>query len=238
MGEISKNTNPGVYIGIPTYDGKEHNLTVAGLVQVARYCGEKRLSIAVDVIPGDCFISKARNTLAHRFLTHTNWQDLIFVDADVGFDLAGFAALMKSDAEIVMGLYRVKDDKLKFPALLHEPITPHPTDPRLVKLQYGPGGFMRVKRVVFEKMIQKWPEEYYYAGESQTDDNRMYDFFPSGRVGHQFVGEDISFCQRAQACGFDIWAVQDVPLTHTGPKTYDASWRVLHEVKETQEAAA
>jgi hypothetical protein len=219
----------GVYIGCPTYDGKLHWSTTAGLMQVAAFCGKMGVPFAIDCIPGDAFISKARNTIVQRFLTKTDWDDLVFIDADVGFTLDGFKSLMKSEAEIVMGLYRVKEDRIKFPALLFEPITPNPQDPRLVKLQYGPAGFMRVKRKVFEAMISKWPEEYYTAGEGE---GRMYDFFPSGRKGHHFTGEDINFCERAISCGFDLWAVQDIALDHTGSKTYDANWRVLRPVEE------
>lgn len=220
----------GVYIGIPTYDGKIHWSTAAGLAQVARFTGAKGIGFAIDVIPGDAFISKARNTIVQRFLTQSDFDDLIFIDADVGFTIKGFQQLMTADADIAMGLYRVKDDRIKYPALLHDPIQPHPKDPRLVKLQYGPAGFMRVRRKVFEAMIAKWPDEFYYAGEAK--DSKMHDIFPAGRKDHHFTGEDISFCERAIACGFDIWAVQDVELDHTGLKTYDAKWRVLHAVEE------
>lgn len=221
----------GVYIGMPTYDGKLHWTTMAGLVQVARFCGEKRLSICVDVIPGDAFIGKARDTIAARFL-NTDFSDLIFIDADVGFNLAGFSALMTApdDADIVMGLYRVKSDQLRFPGLMFDPIERHPATMRLVKMQNGPGGFMRVKRRVFEKMRETWPDEHYSSG-----DLKLHHFFPSGLTAeNQFKGEDIMFCERAIECGFNIWAVQDIQLDHTGPKTFEANWKVdvLQPVEE------
>jgi hypothetical protein len=225
---------PGVYIGMPTYDGKMHWTTASGLVQVARFCGEKKLSICVDVIPGDAFIGKARNTVVKRFLDK-DFSDLIFIDADVGFNLAGFSALMSAPGDIVMGLYRVKDDRLRFPGLIWEPITRHPESRRLVKMQNGPAGFMKVKRHVFEKMMERWPDEWYPAGEL----GNMYDFFPCGREGNHFYGEDIQFCRRAIECGFDLWAVQDIQLDHTGPKTFEANWKldVLVPVEEMEKAA-
>lgn len=226
--------NLGVYMGMPTYDGKLHWSTMAGIVQVARFCGEKKLSICVDVIPGDAFIGKARDTIAARFLK-TDFSDLIFIDADVGFNLAGFSALMTApeSADIVMGLYRVKDDALRFPGLMFDPIERHPDTRRLVKMQNGPGGFMRVKRRVFEKMIERWPDEYYVSGEL-----KLFNFFPCGRTGQMFKGEDIMFCERAISCGFDIWAVQDIGLDHTGPKTFEANWKIdiLKSVPEEKAA--
>ena len=228
----------GVYIGIPSYDGKLHWTTMSGLVQTARFCGEKRLSICVDVIPGDAFIGKARDTIAARFLK-TDFEDLIFVDADVGFNLAGFSALMTApaDADIVMGLYRVKADQLRFPGLIFDPVEAHPESKRLIKMQNGPAGFMRVKRRVFEKMIERWPDEHYSSG-----DLKLHNFFPCGLVDNAgtkiYKGEDILFCERAQECGFHIWAVQDIDLDHTGPKTFEANWSVLRPVEQAQEQAA
>lgn len=227
---------PGLFIGIPTYDGKLHWKTMQGLAQVSRFCGEKRLSFAIDVVPGDAFIGKARNTIAKRFLD-TEFDDLIFVDADVGFDLAAFSALMTApaDASIVFGLYRVKDDKVRFPGMIHDPIIRHPESTRLIKMQNGPTGFMRIRRRVFEAMIERWPDEWFPAGEA----GRLYDFFPCGRFGQAFRGEDISFCERAQECGFDLWAVQNINLDHTGAKTFEANWKldVLEAVPQEEKAA-
>lgn len=219
----------GVYIGIPTYDGKIHWSTMAGLVQVARFCGEKRLSICVDVIPGDAFIGKARDTIAARFMK-TDFEVLIFIDADVGFNLSGFSALMTApeDAAVVMGLYRVKDDKLRFPGLMFDPVEVHPESSRLVKMQNGPAGFMRIKRCVFEAMQERWPEQYYECGEL-----KLFNFFPSGLVAQNlFKGEDIMFCERAQECGFHLWSVQNIDLDHTGPKTFEANWQVIKPLAE------
>lgn len=226
--------NPGIYIGIPTYDGKLDWRTAAGLIEVARFCGEKHLSICVDVVPGDAFIGKARDTLVHRFLKHTDWEDFIFVDADVGFNLEGIKALMRCQEDIVGGLYRVKSDKVQFPGLMWEPVRANERDQNLVKMQYLPTGFMRIKRRVFEKMQEKWPDNYYYCGAAKGD--KMHEFFPHGRTEHHFHGEDIKFCMNAIECGFDIWAVQDIDMAHTGPKTYEAKWRVLRPVEEEKAA--
>ena len=96
--------NPGIYFGIATYDGKLHYSTTKGLIEVAMFCGQKRLPFAIDVVPGDAFIGKARDTLVHRFLHNTDWDDFIFIDADIGFSLQGISALMKCPEEIVAGL--------------------------------------------------------------------------------------------------------------------------------------
>lgn len=226
--------NPGIYIGIPTYDGKLQYQTVAGLVETARFCGEKHLSICVDIVAGDAFIGKARDTLVNRFLKNTDWEDFVFVDADVGFSLEGLKALMRCPEDIVGGLYRCKSEKVQFPGLMWNPCVVNPRDPALVKMQYLPTGFMRIKRRVFEKLRELTPDACYFFG--GADGGEQHEFFPHGRTGHQFHGEDISFSMAAIAAGFDIWGVQDIELSHTGPKQYDAAWRVLRAVDEEKAA--
>ena len=228
--------NQGVYFGIATYDGKLHYTTAKGLIEVAMFCGQKHLSFAIDVVPGDAFIGKARDTLVHRFLHNTDWDDFIFIDADVGFSLPGITALMRCPEDIVAGLYRVKTDRVQYPGLMWNPVIVNDRDPALVKMQYMPTGFMRIKRKVFERMREKYPEDYYYAG--ALDGKPQHEFFPCGRTDHQFHGEDIAFSMRAIECGFDIWAIQDIELDHTGAKTFSAKWRVLREVKDDEEKAA
>lgn len=234
-----------VYIGIPTYNGEIHYKCVAGLVQTALICGQHKIGFAIDVIPHDAFIGKARNTIAHRFL-QAGFEDLVYVDADIGFHGESLARLCMADADIVMGLYLMKSTKRQFPALIElngdgSPIQ-HPKNPELVKLRYGPAGFMKVKRRVFEKMAEKWPDEWY----GDADNPKIHDFFPHGRFGHDFTGEDIAFCNRAVECGFDIWALQGVELKHIGEQTWVANWRVtlpnssepaVKPVEQTSQAA-
>jgi hypothetical protein len=90
---------------------------------------------------------------------------------------------------------------------------------------------MRIRREVFEAMIKKWPDEYYV----NVGEERVYDFFPAGRTGINFTGEDISFCNRAQMCGFDIWAMQNIELEHMGEKTWESNWAI--DMAKLEEAA-
>ena len=212
---------PSLFIGLPTYDGKIEYKTVRGLVQLAAFCGAKQIRFGIDVVPGDAFIGKARNTIAKRFM-NSGFDELLYIDADVGFDIESVKSLMRSDVDIAAGIYRVKEDKMKYPALMYDPLERHPDDPRLIKMQYVPAGFLKIRRKVFEKLIEAYPEEYYHSGDMQY----IYDHFPCGRVGNSFTGEDISFCQRVIACGFDIWGVQGINLIHTGAKAFEGCWQL------------
>jgi len=225
-----------LYVGIPAYDGKLHGATVGGIAQLAMLCGKNGIGFAVDVVPHDAFIGRARSLVAKRFL-ESGFRDLLYVDADIGFDAVGAVQVCQAKAEIVMGLYRMKEDgpnesqKLKFPALLSDPIERHPDDQGLIGVEYGPAGFMRVRREVFEAMKEKWPDEWF-----EDANGRIHDFFPAGRVGNGFFGEDIAFCMRAKECGFKLWAAQGVGLKHFGEKSWGSRWQI--DIFEEQKEAA
>lgn len=216
-----------IYIGIPSRTGAFHWTTVMGLLNVERHAATAGLGTGIDVVAHDAFIGRARNVIAKRFL-ESPATDLIFIDDDVGFKLDDFKKIMAPDVDICLGLYCMKDDQLRFPALMYNPDIRHEQYPSLVKLQYGPTGFMRIKRRVFEVMKERWPDEWY-----EDKNGRVHDFFPHGRIGNFFVGEDIKFCERAINCGFDIWAAQGTRLSHTGMKTWQSHWQLDIE----QEAA-
>jgi len=214
-----------VFLGTPAYDGKIHWTTVQGLIGTAHTCAKANVGICMDVIPHDAFIGKARNMIAHRFLK-SGMNDLLFIDADIGFEPQSVVDLCKAAPDIVMGLYMMKTDRPRYPALMTNPIFRHPTDMRLIKVLYGPTGFMRIRRRVFEKMMEEFPEEYYIDGEA----GKVDDLFPHGRYDHRFTGEDIKFCERAVRCGFNLWAMQGIPLRHFGEKSWDSCWQIDRKI--------
>lgn len=211
-----------LFIGIPTYDGKLHFRTAQGLAQTTHLCAKLGVGVAIEVIPHDAFVGRARSTIAKRFLD-SGAEDLLYVDADIGFTSAATIAVCRADADVVMALYRMKVPKdVRYPALMFDPIERHPKDDSLIRLQYGPAGFMRVRRHVIEKMVQTWPDEWF----EDEANGRIHDLFPCGRKGNFFLGEDIAFCRRVQECGFGIYAVQGVELEHYGEAAWKSEWRI------------
>ena len=223
-----------MFIGIPTYNGQIHFETVKGLLNAALLAGKIGASFAVEVIPHDAFIGKARAIIAHRFLK-SGFEDLLYIDADIGFNVAGFVKLAKADVDVAMGLYRMKERSPhpRYPALIKQPIEVHEKNPDLVKLEYGPAGFMKIKRHVFEQMIEKWPDDWF----SDAKNGKVYDFFPCGRFGNDFIGEDINFCNRLKAIGVPVWGVQGIQLDHFGENAWGAEWRIVHEAPQVSQAA-
>lgn len=223
-------------IAIPSYDGKIHYDTMRGIVKTTLVCAKSSIGIAVDIRPHDAFIGKARSILCEQFLAR-GFNDLLFVDADIGFDVEEVVKICQAPCDVAMGLYRMKIDgpdetkQIKYPALMTDPVERHEIDPFLIKLQYGPSGFLRIRRPVLEAMLEKWPTEWW-----EDDTGRVHDFFPCGRAGNNFVGEDIGFCNRVRECGFDIYGVQGLKLRHYGEKRWPSEWQI--DILEEQQEAA
>ena len=221
-----------IYLGVPTYNGLIHHSTVGGLFNVAFLMGRQNVHVCVDVVPHDCFIGHARSLMAKRFLSIPDATDMVMIDADVGFSDEDFDRLMKVDADIVCGIYPYKQDDEKYPAAALQPIERRG---KMVKLVYGPTGFMRIRRRVFEK-LKNTVESY-----NDATHGVMHDFFPCGRDGFLFRGEDTWFCRLATQAGLEIWGLEGMKLKHTGTRTWEGEWTFdkPSEVKiiKTQKAA-
>jgi len=217
-----------ILVGTPAYDGKMEWKTISSLVGLGHLCAKANIGYAMDVIPGDAFVDHSRNLIAHRFLKG-GFRDLLFVDADVSFHPLDAAKLCQAEPELVCGLYRMKTDKEVYPARIHEPLETHPSDPDLIRLLWGPAGFMRIRASVFEKMIEKWPDDWYQ--DSGTGE-KVYDFFPAGRRGHSRISEDVSFCEKAANVGVKLYAMQGIALQHTGVKAFPSNWQMTKPVIE------
>lgn len=202
--------------------------TISSLVGLGHLCAKANIGYAMDVIPGDAFVDHSRNLIAHRFLK-LGFRDLLFVDADVSFHPMDAAKLCQAEPELVCGLYRMKKDREVYPARLFEPIEMHESDPNLIRLLWGPAGFMRIRASVFEKMKEMWPDEWYQ--DSGTGE-KIYDFFPAGRREHTRQSEDVGFCNKAHALGIKLWAMQGIALQHTGTKAFESCWHMTQAVVE------
>ena len=217
-----------ILIGMPSYDGKMDWQTASSLISLGHLCAKSSVGYGMDVIPGCTDLGHVRNLLAKRFMK-MEMRDLLLVDADVAFDAMDAVKLCKAEPDIVFGLYRKKTDRLVYPARYIDPLEVHPSDPDLVRMLWGPTGFMRLRRPVFEAMMEAYPDDWYE--ESETGE-KIYDFFPCGPNNHKYRSEDIGFCEKASAIGIKLWAMQGIKLKHTGTKTWESDWRRTEVVFE------
>lgn len=191
---------------------------------------------SIITLAGDCYLAKARNRLAYRFLAeHPDTTDLFFLDDDIGWEPEAVLRLLEAPEDIVAGVYPQRQDKLNFPVEWHtENGMMLERDGRFRALAV-PTGFLRIKRHVLEKMAaasQTYTEES-VGGQILT----IHEIFRMGASGGKWWGEDIEFCNRwTQEFGGEIWVDPDITFTHSGRKQW--SGRLADQKRAlTREAA-
>jgi hypothetical protein len=95
---------------------------------------------------------------------------------------------------------------------------------------YAGLGFALIKKSVFQKMIQKYPELKYRGGFLSTDPypqsaNRyaLFNEFIDEKTG-RYLPEDLSFCRRWTKMGGEIWVDTRSKLQHMGPTVFDGDF--------------
>lgn len=230
-----------LFVGLPVYRTVEPKNHFTLFANYAKYGPQK---IGMDVIERT-LIHEARNKFAHKFLNNTKASTMLLIDDDMVLpfgnvnyingncaaglpeDIAGqvaFSRIMShpSDKGIVGAMYfgrhrtgkaqcasawQSEDENVKF----------HNHYYRGIKEEGWVGtGFIRIKRWVLERMrdhVDKggWPEI-----KAKMPDLPNGYFTPIGAG----IGEDISFCRRAQEIGISSWVDTELECLHVGDALY------------------
>jgi len=215
-----------VFIATPTMSGDLCHEYVYGLLETQLdLIANRNITPVVQFIPGNCYVALARNQLVRMFL-ESGCDDLLFIDADLGFKGDAAWKVLEPDKDIVCGLYPFKTDAGGFPARY---IIEHGDRIRsvngLIQMDGAPTGFMRIKRSVIERMIAKFPEREYVTHSGAKE----WDLFPCERVkrpdGKQdWFGEDYRFCHLAKEAGCEVWVVPNLEFQHVGRRAYSGNW--------------
>ena len=135
--------------------------------------------------------------------------------------------------DVVVTPYRVKEEEMKYAVRFKDSanIKIEPFD--LVEIEEGPAGLMLIKRVVFERLMEKRPDlkinfdeatrkkmNEEIGAKDDAIDRYMYNFWDTTfRLDTgEWKGEDLSFCALARGAGFKIYANLDSETTHHGSR--------------------
>lgn len=213
-------TPPTIMVMMPCYGGKVFLETVESLLHLQREALEVGIDILYHFNDKCSLISLGRSIMAcNVYKTDDTWTHLLWVDADVGFNMDDVWKLLLADKDIVGGMYPFK----RFP--IEWTSSPQPMkggkkeDGVLVQTDYVATGFMLIKREAFAKMYEHfkedlrfryWDQEFVHLFEPIIDKER----------DDLYLSEDYAFCKRARDMGLEAWIRNDVRLTHTGTTVY------------------
>lgn len=172
------------------------------------------ISHRVQFLVGSSNLPKARNELAELFMA-SGLTDLMFIDADMGWNPGAVVRLLASDKEVLAAVGRKKfasapgDPKGWCVRLLPGSEQALETDDMgMVRVSDVGAGFMKIARSALERIAEARPE------------NRRPPYYRYFRFNDDDGGEDYEFCRLWRECGGTVWIDAEIMLAHAGEHEY------------------
>lgn len=233
---------PVVAIATPCFNGLLTQTYMLSVTKLMVAVGDQ-IELRLMLLGSDALITRARSTLVAKFLDSPDATHLMFIDSDIGFEPEQFARLFRQNKDFTAAMYPIKEidwDRLPSRQADGEPIDSAglnfvgtlcsgeelKLEGGFATARYVGTGFQLIRRQVFERMIEAYPELKYRTIHAQDRaapgaDNRYALFDPviDAETG-EYLSEDYAFCKRWQAIGGEIWLDLNSQLTHVGANDY------------------
>jgi hypothetical protein len=200
--------------------------------------------VAVLMLGNDALITRGRSAIVSKFMDSPATTHLLFIDADITFQPEHVLRLLHFDKDFVAGMYPAKvldwdqlanrfgksRERLDEAGLEYVGGICRGTEARsennFVTGVYAGTGFQLIKRNVFQRMFEAYPNLQYkslhaFPRPSQPSPNlyALFDCMIDPETG-VYLSEDYAFCRRWRAIGGEIWLDTTSKLTHTGPYAF------------------
>jgi len=225
-----------LFLSTPCYGGmclQKYTESILGLQVLASMEG---IQLFIDTIENESLVQRARNVAVGRFMQKSTAEYFMFIDADVHFDPRSVIRLIKSGHELSVACYpkkfvdwnqaaeAVKKGDPRDMAMLSASLVVNFGAQRVeivdgfAPVLDGPTGFMLIKREVFKKMEEKYPELNCKNDHQNRDFDEYHAAFdcmidPGSK---RYLSEDYAFCRRWQQMGGKIYADTQTTLGHVG----------------------
>lgn len=150
------------------------------------------------------------------FNGQVKYKKLFWIDSDISWSPDDFLKLYESEKDIVSGAYLLGNGEVTaYPTKLGQPLSYQEVleMTELKKVHSVGFGFLAVKQGVFESLSRPW---FQSVQVTMTDPETNQEWtFP-------IMGEDVSWCERVNQAGYEIWLDPSVKLTHH--KTMKLTW--------------
>jgi len=232
-----------LFVATPMYGGMNCGLYMKACLDLQGMCMQYGIQVKFSFLFNESLITRARNYLVDEFL-RSDSTHLLFIDSDIHFNPQDVVALLALDKDVIGAPYpkkaikwsSVKKAVVKNPdieANLLEKVTGdyvfNPvkgtaqftvTEP-LEVLEIGTG-FMMIKREVFPKFAEAYPELKYkpdHVGQANFDGSRyIHAYFDTviDKQSERYLSEDYMFCQWWRNIGGQIYLCPWMKTSHIG----------------------
>jgi len=173
-------------------------------------------------VTGYAAIDQGRSQMATDALAD-GFDELMWIDADIGFDPDDVDRLRNAGLPFVCGVYPKKG--LRELAIHVAPGTKKVVfgdEGGLLPIHYAATGFLFTRRLVYTAMQDKLALPVCNTRFGRAVVPYFLPMVVPDGDGQWYLGEDFAFSDRARQAGFDILADTRIRLSHIGPYSY--SW--------------
>ena len=186
--DLNKMRQSKFFIATPCYGGALTEPYFRSTIKLMTFFNGHKVPLAFGTIANESLVTRARNVLLAYFL-NSDYTHLMFVDADIEFQVDDILKLWMHDRDVVVGAYPKKGVNWTHikEAVLLDPSRQHTSqqigalgsdyainfkfidrekkqvgvENGLIKLHDAGTGFMMIKREAILKLIKKYPEMKY-----------------------------------------------------------------------------
>jgi len=186
--DLTKMRKSKFFIATPCYGGALTEPYFRSTIKLMTFFNGHKVPLAFGTIANESLVTRARNVLLAYFL-NSDYTHLMFVDADIEFQVDDILKLWMHDRDVVVGAYPKKGVNWTHikEAVLLDPSRQHTSqqigalgsdyainfkfidrekkqvgvENGLIKLHDAGTGFMMIKREAILKLIKKYPEMKY-----------------------------------------------------------------------------
>jgi hypothetical protein len=235
-----------IFIATPMYGGNCKAVYTHSLIFLISALRDKGYEITYDFTMNESLITRARNTLVHKFL-ETDCDGLLFIDSDQGFNYNDVIKMIESNVGIIGAIYPMKQINWETVKLAHElglddleKYAGHyavnfkeSTDiihlDRPIEVDNIGTGLMYISRKVFEDMAptcKSYLNHEAGTGIMQKDAKKVIEFFALDIDDKDvLLSEDFYFCRKWRALGNEVYAAPWVYVTHSGEQIFSAQFK-------------
>jgi hypothetical protein len=222
---VERGPNPGqrkIWLAIPTYGATICNATSRSLMHdMMHLIGEGHKVQVFDQI-GHADIYSLRAQMCMHFLADPEATDMVMIDSDVAWAGMGLLRLLDHDVDLVAGSYPKRDYPTRF--MFRSEVANNTIDvdeaSGLAEVWGMPGGFMRIRRQVLEKMIAHYGDDLTALDHDVPGGKtvRLFDpyWWTDDDGNKRVLSEDYAFCQRWRDMGGKVFMDTRIPMAHVG----------------------
>ena len=231
-----------VFLSTPCYGGLCLERYMSSVIKLQMLMLKEGIHLMIDTTENESLVHRARNVSVGRFIQKTECDYMMFIDADIDFDPAAVVRLVRSGHDLSVACYpkkvvmwdqaasAIKNGDERDMAMLSSSLvvnigaTKRSIEDGFVEVLDGPTGFMCIRRDVFKKLEEAFPELWC----KNDHQNRDFDDYhacldcmidPETR---RYLSEDYAFCRRWQQTGGKIYADVNTTLGHVGNLPFSA----------------